>query len=356
MKKYTSILLIFGMLALVSCEEESNMDPVGTWTLSAPMLASPADNAAIILDANQNQQEFTFNWDAASSSEGYNVSYRFLLLSENADTLYALETSALSTSIIAQQFDGYLAGAGVEAQATSNVQWHVTALSLDKTSDSESRTIAVTRFEDTGPANTLYIIGNGVTMGTLVRNGDVYQSNGYISLQQGQTYAMSTSQSGAGISYGVATPIGTTGTPNGDNVNGSVTLTESGNITVARDMMYNLTVNVDDLSASWQYYNLKLFHWDEDGGGWNARTENAMTYTHPYTFTVSVNLIASYHSKFFSPWDILFGSDTPSALVGTMTNAENASNFDNINTSGAYDVTVVIAPDFGTGDYEFVLQ
>ncbi len=356
MKKLNFILISFALLALTGCEEDSNMDPVGAWTLSAPSLQSPADNESIVLNVNQNQEEFEFSWAPASSSEGYNVSYRFTLIYATTDTLYSVETDELSTSLNAQEFDGFLADAGVASEAVTALAWIVTSLSLDKATDSGSRTINVMRFEDTGPPSTLYVVGNGVSAGSLNLVGSVYESNNYFALQEGVTYSFSPSPTGGGISYGLTTAIGATTTPNGDKINATTSLTEGGTFTAARDQMYTISVDVDNLSVDWLYYNLKLFHWDEDNGGWDARTENLMTYVHPHSFTRSVQLVSQYHSKFFSPWDIQFGSDTPTQLVGTMTENPSGANWNNISTTGMYTVTINVNPDYSGGVYDFELQ
>ena len=111
---------------------------------------------------------------------------------------------------------------------------------------------------------------------------------------------------------------------------------------------------------TWYFYNIKLFHWNDDvEGGWDARTENFMTYTHPYIFTVNVDLEAEFETKFFAPWDIQFGAgenDDPTALVGSATNSGDAVNISNITTSGNYMVTLNISADYATANYEFVIQ
>ena len=77
-----------------------------------------------------------------------------------------------------------------------------------------------------------------------------------------------------------------------------------------------------------------------------------MTYNHPNTYTVTTNLTAGYDSKFISPWDLDFGSDSPTALTGNLING-GGSNLLNINTDGSYTVTIILNDDYQTGTYEF---
>ena len=98
---------------------------------------------------------------------------------------------------------------------------------------------------------------------------------------------------------------------------------------------------------------MKLFHWDEVGGGWDARQELLMTYIHPYKYEVTGTLSAGYHSKFNSPWDVQFGTDA-TALSGTMTNG--GPNYAGIIQNGAYKATIVVSDDYGTAQYTFVKQ
>src|SRR5690606_38190465 len=122
---------------------------------------------------------------------------------------------------------------------------------------------------------------------------------------------------------------------------------------VARDQAYQLTVNFAEGKLFWKYYNMKLFHWDEAGGGWDQRQELLMTYVHPYTFEVTGTLSAGFHSKFNSPWDVQFGT-ADTALSGTMENG--GANFTGITQNGTYKATIVVNDDFSEAEYTFVKQ
>ena len=88
-------------------------------------------------------------------------------------------------------------------------------------------------------------------------------------------------------------------------------------------------------------------------GGWDNRQELLMTYVHPYTFEVTGNLNAGFHSKFISPWDIQFGTDSK-ALSGTMTNG--GVNYTGITQAGSYKATIVVSDDYTTAEYIFAKQ
>lgn len=78
-----------------------------------------------------------------------------------------------------------------------------------------------------------------------------------------------------------------------------------------------------------------------------------MTYIHPYTFEVTGTLTGGFHSKFNSPWDVQFGTDSKS-LTGTMENG--GANFTGIVQSGQYVARIVVSPDYSTAEYSFVRQ
>lgn len=161
------------------------------------------------------------------------------------------------------------------------------------------------------------------------KNGDVFTSGKYLALQASRTYSLNTASDGSG-----------------DEV-------VAGDISVERDQAYTISVDFATGKLTWKYYNIKLFHWDEEGGGWDSRQELLMTYIHPYTFEVTGSLNAGFHSKFISPWDIQFGTDSK-ALSGTMTNG--GVNYTGITQAGSYKATIVVSDDYTTAEYIFAKQ
>jgi hypothetical protein len=184
----------------------------------------------------------------------------------------------------------------------------------------------------TAPAE-LYLVSEGETIATLTKAGNVFTSDKYLALQQSKTYILNSASDGSGTTYNTI----------GD-----------GSIAVARDQAYSVSVDFGTGKVSWAYYNLKLFHWDEVGGGWDARQELLMTYVHPYTYEYTgAALTAGFHSKIISPWDIQYGTAT-TALTGTMTNG--GPNYTGIVSSGTYDASIVVNDMHTEGTYTFVKQ
>jgi len=51
MQYINKILSLFFLLALfAACSEESNMDPIGEWTITPAVLTAPSASASIVLD------------------------------------------------------------------------------------------------------------------------------------------------------------------------------------------------------------------------------------------------------------------------------------------------------------------
>jgi starch-binding outer membrane protein SusE/F len=184
----------------------------------------------------------------------------------------------------------------------------------------------------TAPAE-LYLVSDGETVATFTKAGNVFSSGKYLALQQSKTYILNSESDGSGTTYNTI----------GD-----------GSIAVARDQAYSVSVDFGTGKVSWAFYNLKLFHWDEVGGGWDARQELLMTYVHPYKYEYTgASLTSGYHSKFISPWDIQYGT-AATALTGTMTNG--GPNYTGINSTGTYNATIVVNDMHTEGTYTFVKQ
>ena len=202
----------------------------------------------------------------------------------------------------------------------------------------------------------LFLLANGETVATFNKNGDVFKTSSFVPLQAEVSYYLNSAEDGSGTSYILDGTIGETENPDGDAVVGNLPILEGeGNIAVARDQAYTLSLDFASGMANWKYYNIKLFHWDDAGGGWDGRNEFLMTYVHPFKFTTSQQLEAGYAMKFNSPWEVQFGADDPTAMSGTMTN-NGGANFANITTSGVYTVNIEVSEDFATGTYEFISE
>lgn len=178
----------------------------------------------------------------------------------------------------------------------------------------------------------LFLVSEGQMVAEFTKDGNEFMSEKFLALQESKTYILNAASDGSGTTY--------------NNIG-------NGDISVARDQAYQLTVNFETGKLGWKYYNIKLFHWDEEGGGWDNRTESLMTYEHPYTFKVTASLSAGFHSKFNSPWEVQFGTSA-TALSGTMTNG--GDNYKGIVQNGTYAATLVVADDYMTAEYSFVKQ
>ncbi|WP_075589998.1 SusE domain-containing protein [Labilibacter marinus] len=203
---------------------------------------------------------------------------------------------------------------------------------------------------------TLFLLGDGTIVDQLTKDGDVFTTTQNLALQTGVTYQLNTASDGTGKSYTIDVNLGVTDAPDGARVSVSANMFDvAGDIAVEREQAYQLEINFTEAILKWSYYNLFMFHWDEQNQGWDDREEFLMTYEHPYKWNLTADLTADFDHKFFSPWDNDFGSDDPSALSGTMTN-KGGSNFTNIINSGTYKVSVELTSDYSTGTYEFVVQ
>ncbi len=209
------------------------------------------------------------------------------------------------------------------------------------------------------PDQRMYLMVNNTDTYELSMVGDgQFASTTYIALQTTDDLIVNTEEDGSGTSYSISELIGE---GSGDKVSGSAGLMQSSStFSVSLDQAYGFIIDINAGSLDWHYYNLKLFHWDNDAdGGWDAKEEIEMTYSHPCTYSVTADLTTDFETKFFSPWDIQYGagsSDDAAALSGTMINDSGALNFSNISSSGTYTVTIVVDEDFATATYNFEIQ
>ncbi|WP_066834078.1 hypothetical protein [Rufibacter ruber] len=65
MKKINVLFYLLGMLFLTgACEEQDNIEPIGNWELSAPVLAGPEENSTITLNQEEPNTAIRFDWQA----------------------------------------------------------------------------------------------------------------------------------------------------------------------------------------------------------------------------------------------------------------------------------------------------
>lgn len=183
--------------------------------------------------------------------------------------------------------------------------------------------------EEVATPGSVYLLSGGTVVAEFTKNGDIFTSGKYLALEASKKYTLNTASDGSGEAI------------------------VAGEIAVARDQAYTISVDFASGKLVWKHYNLKLFHWDEIGGGWDSRQEILMTYIHPFTYEVTGTLNAGFHSKFISPWDVQFGTDAIT-LTGTMTNG--GPNYKGIVQNGNYKATLVVSDDYTTAEYTFVKQ
>ncbi|MDW7693059.1 SusE domain-containing protein [Flammeovirgaceae bacterium SG7u.111] len=270
----------------------------------------------------------------------------------NGDWGYLFKTVLGTTNTVILESEAGDQGAQVEdCYNGSGVGLHT--VTLDLSADAYSYTLE--QDESAKPITapeTLFLLSENSVIAEFAKDGNTFTYDLYLPLEAGKTYTLNSESDGTGTAYAISSPLGQTDSPDGDKVTGAPDLAEqSGDIAVERDQAYQLTVDFNTKSVNWKYYNLKMFHWSD----WDTRNEYLMTYEHPFKFNLTAELTAGHESKFNSPWDLQFGagaSDDASAMEGTMTNSDQSVNFNNISTSGTYDVAIEITSDYSTGTYK----
>ncbi|WP_046756683.1 SusE domain-containing protein [Kordia jejudonensis] len=241
---------------------------------------------------------------------------------------------------------------GVSIEDIPNDQTGLYFVTLDLSAENYNYTFEEdnTVIEPIATPSQLFLFENGVMIQELSKDGDVFSTNDFIPMQASNSYTLNSAMDGSGISYSVNENLAQSINPDGDSVSDTITLLENSNtFTLDNDRALRFNIDFSVPQLSWTYYNFKLFHWQI----WDDRVENQMTYSHPNTFSITVNLTAGYDSKFISPWDFDLGSDNPTALTGNLING-GGSNLLNINTDGSYTVTITLANDYQSGTYEFI--
>ena len=203
--------------------------------------------------------------------------------------------------------------------------------------------------------SSLFLLENGTSIAEFSLDQDTFTSE-YLPLQAGLSYSLNSAQDGSGTSYFTSSIIGATDTPNGDSVAAGISFVEGeGEFNVDHDQAYKLSFNFASGSGSWQYYNIKLFHWDPND--WDGRNEFAMTYVHPMQFTTTQNLEAGYNLKFNSPWDVQFGTPEGgdnSVMSGSLVNG--GGDLNPITQSGTYQATLNFDSTYSNATFEITAE
>ncbi|OKL38764.1 SusE domain-containing protein [Pontibacter flavimaris] len=222
MKKIYSILSLLTVLFVAwSCDEKDNLDPTGNWELSEPVIASPSPNEELVLDEDKPTETFPFSWQAAVSSQRYQVRYTFVLDSaDNKDFSSPILSVASanngrdqSIAPTARQIDQALSAAGYIAASTVNLKWGVLATSLSKQTVASS-TITITRFATESSPTQLFVSGAATETGAdptkAIAMRDIKDAEGnstgvfelYTSLKADGTFRFLGEQSAQALTFG----------------------------------------------------------------------------------------------------------------------------------------------------------
>lgn len=239
------MVMFFGIFT--SCEEESNLDELTSFELSDPILLSPEAGASLTLQVENNSDLVRFEWEPASSTADFLITYTFILDnldSDFTDPILSQPSSNDGTEtfyeITQSELDIILSNAGVEPNAVATLQWGVQAQSISQTTAVASSEINIQRFDVQGPPTNLFLAGAATEVGSdisnalplnRIANADGSQSNVfqlYTSLQAGSTFNFYTSQDGGGLVY--------------TSAGGGIELGDEG-ITVGQSAVYRVTVD-----------------------------------------------------------------------------------------------------------------
>ncbi|WP_207433907.1 SusE domain-containing protein [Sabulibacter ruber] len=271
----------------------------------------------------------------------------------NGDWAYQMKRVKGTTNQLMLQSQAGGAGVEVEDIPATATGRHIVTLNLS----GDQYTYSLQKDTSVPPPTTmpdkLFLLQGNTVVAEFTKDGNNFKSNIFLALEASKEYRLNSANDGSGTSYTIGAKIGETTAPNGDAVSSPVDFgTGNAAIAVARDQAYQITLNFQTGKLTWKYYNIKLFHWDNNGG-WDARNELVMTYKHPYTFEGTHALKANYDIKFNSPWEVEFGTNS-TALTGTMTH--KGPNYKGITQAGNYKATITVANDYQTAEYSFVKQ
>ncbi|SOD13770.1 hypothetical protein SAMN06297358_1229 [Pedobacter xixiisoli] len=204
---------------------------------------------------------------------------------------------------------------------------------------------------------TLYLILSAGTSVELVKRGDAFISTNYVPLEVEKSYSFNTKADGSGTSYIIKDPLSAYDYANDDKVIWDDPLLEvvqgKGKFSVARSQAYQLSVNFGVAQLTWQYHNIKLFHYTD----WATRTEVLLSYKHPLTFERTLALPANNYLKFYSvnPDWLEWGGTEENNLTGNLTGT-GGKDIIAVKDAGNYKVSITLNGDLKAGTYAFTKQ
>ncbi|WP_203258303.1 SusE domain-containing protein [Hyunsoonleella ulvae] len=354
----TKIVVAF-FLVFTSCQTESNLQPEGQWELSTPMILTPSLDSEIVLDEDTPNETVTFSWEAATSSEGYAVTYEVLIDEIGADFTTPLFTSASSNggtntslSISYEALDQALAFSGFRANEEAQITFAVKANSLSKSSQTTAN-LSVTRFENELLPQSLYISGtateNNNDLSQAIALRRLTDSNGglsniyevYTSLVAGESYKFYSERSLPALEFG------------GSDGN----IVSFGDDIVANDSgQFRIKVDLDNNT----YELLQINFWSMVGtpinGGWGG--DEPLAYQGNGVWRASINLpeTGGFVFRANGDWGYLLKRvvGTPNTLVLESDAANQGVTFEDIpnNQTGQYFVTL----DLSAENYNYAFE
>ncbi|MCH7399441.1 hypothetical protein MM236_15670 [Belliella sp. DSM 107340] len=165
-----NVFFLLLAILMAACEIGSNMEPVGNWTISEPILNT--SNTNIVLDQTKPDETINFEWGAAVTSNRFIVNYRFLLVpagsSDFSDALMEMIPAnsgrALNVSPRASDINYALWAACYPQGESVDLEWVVIAKAIEKEAISRHE-ITVTPYADEYQPNSLFITGMATETG-----------------------------------------------------------------------------------------------------------------------------------------------------------------------------------------------
>src|SRR5690554_5357101 len=133
---YLSVL--FTSFFLGACDLDTNLQPIGNWTMSDPVPKPIGD--IIVLDEEQPESVQTFEWEPAVTSNRFIVGYRFLLVEAGStdfsdaimEVIPGNSGRALSVSPKASEINYALWAACYPSGEAVDLEWVVVAKAIEK--------------------------------------------------------------------------------------------------------------------------------------------------------------------------------------------------------------------------------
>ena len=165
------IPIILTGLFLGACELESNMQALGNWTMTDPVLKPTPENI-IVLDEEQPESTQTFEWEPAVTSNRFIVDYRFLLTEAGSTDLSnaimeivpSSSGRAVSVSPKASDINYALWAACYPSGEPVDLEWVVVAKAIEKETIGRLP-ISITPYASEYQPASLYISGTATENG-----------------------------------------------------------------------------------------------------------------------------------------------------------------------------------------------